>query len=364
MHRSGTSFLAGVLAGMGAAMGDRLLPPDAGNPRGYYEDEMVLAFHKQLLAARVEKRQTRADFLPGPDFDPGWTVAEATKARELVEKSRREGLWGWKEPRTCLFLAQWLEILPQARCVAVYRHPLEVYYSFLKRGDWSALFAPEAVFGACAAYNGAILAARQAHPESFLLLHAQEAFADPATLARRLARFLDLPKNPGNAGSFVREEFTLLPVSREKHALLAAAFPEAAEVYNRMQLAAEKPGVFTPETGPLADSGLLDALSSAARSGAGRELLDAFALPPKTGAAFRAKIAADVEKRIASLSGERDEYVANFNKYKALYENYFSAWQGTERTLAETRRWVDGDLLPKIERWRALLSSQGVPFEE
>jgi hypothetical protein len=364
MHRSGTSFLAGVLAGMGAAMGDRLLPADAGNPRGYYEDEMVLAFHKQLLAARVEKRQTRADFLQGAGFDPAWSDAEASQARELVEKSRREGLWGWKEPRTCLFLAQWLEILPQARCVAVYRHPLEVYYSFLKRGDWSALFAPEAVFAACAAYNGAILAARQAHPGNFLLLHAQEAFADPAELTRRLARFLDLPEIPGNAESFVREEFTHLPVSREKHALLAAAFPAAAEVYDRMQLAADRPGPFAPETGPLTDHGVLNALTSAARSGSGMELLDAFALPPKTGAAFRAKIAADVEKRIASLSGERDEYVANFNKYKALYENYFAAWQGAERTLAETRRWVDGDLLPKIERWRALLSAQGVPFEE
>jgi len=364
MHRSGTSFLAGVLAGMGAAMGDRLLPADAGNPRGYYEDEAILAFHKELLAARMEKRQTRADFLPGPDFNSAWSDEERLKARELVEQSRREVLWGWKEPRTCLFLSQWLELLPQARCVAVYRHPLEVYFSFLKRGDWSALFAPEAIFGACAAYNGAILAAREMHPENFLVLHAQEAFADPPTRARRLARFLGLPENVGNAGSFVREEFTRIPISREKHALLDAAFPEAAQVYDRMQLAAEKSGAFDTEAGPLADPALLCALSSAARAGSGREMIDAFALPAGKAAAARAKIAADVEKRIASLSGERDEYVANFEKYKALYENYFAAWQGSERTLAETRQWVNGDLLPKIERWRALLSAHNVPFEE
>jgi len=151
MHRSGTSYLASVLAGMGVRMGDELLAADRGNPRGYFEDRAILSFHKRLLASRSKGLQTRADFLPGADFNPDWNDGERAEALALVRSLRKDGPWGWKEPRTCLFVQEWLRILPDAACVAVYRHPLDIFHSFLRRGDWSALFAPESVFaaGAC-----------------------------------------------------------------------------------------------------------------------------------------------------------------------------------------------------------------------
>ena len=364
MHRSGTSYLASVLARMEVSMGESLLPADRGNPRGYFEDTSVLAFHKACLAARSRGRQTRADFLPCPDFRPAWSEEERAQARELVGHVAKEGLWGWKEPRTCLFLSEWLCLLPQARCVAVYRHPLDIFHSFLRRGDWSALFAPESVFCAAALYNGAILEAAKAEPERFLILNAGAAFADGAGLARDLALFLDT----GRAAAlpeFASSEFSSLPITETSHALFSAAYPDAAKAYDALQALCPHPVAFAKEGGNLTAESL-PPLAAAARAGAGQALVEAFCLPLAPGelARLKAKIADDVDERIARLSGERDEYFAHFEKYKGLYENYFSAWKETDRTLAETRDWVNRDLLPKIERWRAQLKGLGVPFGE
>ena len=67
------------------------------------------------------------------NFDP--TEKETKEAEALVTRIRRAGLWGWKDPRTCLFLPFWLDRLPDALIVGVFRHPLEVYESHLRRAN-------------------------------------------------------------------------------------------------------------------------------------------------------------------------------------------------------------------------------------
>jgi len=387
MHRSGTSYLASVLAALGVSMGEELLPADAGNPRGYFEDLSVLAFHKKLLSNRMPAGQTRADFLPGVDFDPSWTSEEAGEAEALLSHLAREGFWGWKEPRSCLFLEQWLELMPKARCVAVFRHPLEVYYSFLKRGDWSALFEPESIFDACAIYNDAILAAVKKAPERFLVLDAGLAFADGDALARKLAAFIgaavpDLASLP----EFAAGEFSSLGVVVEQHELMAMAYPAAALAYERMQAVAVEAAEFSSDTAraPLPPA-LMDQVAAAIaaekdarpqsehRSSVGQSMINAFCMNVPAGRLreLRRRIAADVERQHAKVCEERARYITNFEKYKGLYdeffplyENYFQAWKETDRTLQETREWINGDLMPKIERWRAQLTALGVPFQE
>jgi len=155
-------------------------------------------------------------------------------------------------------------------------------------------------------------------------------------------------------------------VSEAAHELFSAAYPGAAAAYEAMQKAAEVPGAFVTEAGGLSDRGFLAGLKAAAAAGAGQSIVEGFcmALPEGRLAALKASIAADVDAKIAELSAQRNEYVANFEKYKALYDNYFTAWQGSDRTLAETRAWIERDLMPKIERWRAQLRGMGVPFDE
>src|ERR1700709_755262 len=66
MHRSGTSFLASLLHGCGCLMGETLLPADAHNRPGYFEDLEFLDLNRRMLAATVlNDRPGHADW--------GWT---------------------------------------------------------------------------------------------------------------------------------------------------------------------------------------------------------------------------------------------------------------------------------------------------
>src|SRR6202035_743232 len=51
MHRSGTSALTGMLHHLGVALGERLMPATADNPRGYLEHIDIVAAHERILSA-------------------------------------------------------------------------------------------------------------------------------------------------------------------------------------------------------------------------------------------------------------------------------------------------------------------------
>src|SRR5436305_8144007 len=61
MHRSGTSLVASYLSTLGIHMGDRLIPADRRNPRGYFEAAAFAELHgRSLGAAPVEGPGPRA----------------------------------------------------------------------------------------------------------------------------------------------------------------------------------------------------------------------------------------------------------------------------------------------------------------
>ena len=109
MHRSGTSLVANYLERCGLDMGEELLPADVGNPLGYYEDVHIHDLHRELLwKAGV------ADAFTVTDADVPVPVDEVfrERAREIVAKRADKPQWGWKEPRTALFLDLWADVLP------------------------------------------------------------------------------------------------------------------------------------------------------------------------------------------------------------------------------------------------------------
>ena len=117
-HRSGTSLLAQLLAAAGLFLGDELMPGAASNPHGHFEDMEVVRLHDRLLADNGRTWQVVDDLLPVVNDDI-WQAMH-----DLVDRRRQHHeLWGFKDPRVCLFLPLWRHVVPEARILVTIRHP-------------------------------------------------------------------------------------------------------------------------------------------------------------------------------------------------------------------------------------------------
>lgn len=239
MHRSGTSYLASLLQALGVFIGDELLGPQKGNPRGHFEQISLLAFHQKLIAARSSwaDRAFDKDMLVCEPFTEPVTDEELARATACIAPLRRPGYWGWKEPRTCLFLGLWQRVLPDLSAVAIYRHPLEVQASLRRRDHWDLPLFPDQAMRAYATYNEAIL---QLPAQRCLVINANAAFADPAQLLRQLCTHFELSANQP-VPEFHPEEFRQLAISRPLHRLCGLIFPRSANCFDRLQQVAAVP---------------------------------------------------------------------------------------------------------------------------
>lgn len=239
MHRSGTSYLARLMQALGVHIGDDLVGPQKGNPRGHFEALSLLTFHQKLLAARVDESRRAFDdgMLVQAPLSVDYSADERQEARALVESLRRPGHWGWKEPRTCLFLDLWGSLLERAGAVIIYRHPLEVHQSLLRREHWDLALFPDQAYRAYTVYNQALMAQ---HFDPAFLFNANAGFADLEALANRLRSTFSL-KDKEPLPAFHAREFHTLPISAPLHRLTALIFPEAAAAFDALQEQADLP---------------------------------------------------------------------------------------------------------------------------
>ncbi|MHC4810307.1 MAG: hypothetical protein ACYTEV_08055 [Planctomycetota bacterium] len=129
MHRSATSLLASMFHRAGLHLGDRLLEPSPSNRPGYFEDREFIAFHDSLLGHLGTTMYLESP--PRGELGP----EHRERGTALIEARHHRDAWGWKDPRTCLFLDFWRSIVPEARYVFVVRRPAEVMDSLRRRGD-------------------------------------------------------------------------------------------------------------------------------------------------------------------------------------------------------------------------------------
>jgi hypothetical protein len=139
MHRSGTSAVAGVISGLGAASPKTPLVPQDDNPRGFFESATLVAAHNDLLASAASRWDDWRQ------FDPLWfRTRESEEHRQkirmlLVEEFGGEPLICIKDPRICRFVPFVCAILAEMnyRPVAVLpvRNPLEVALSLQRRDN-------------------------------------------------------------------------------------------------------------------------------------------------------------------------------------------------------------------------------------
>jgi hypothetical protein len=187
MHRSGTSLAASIVRAAGINMGQRFSAPDVWSQRGYYEDHDFLELHRSMLRSLGE-------------CDKGWTLRYPLNlarewsqcARKLVgEKSVAVNVWGWKDPRTCLFLEFWHAICPNAVFLFVYRPRWEVVYSLLRRGlSIETLSSPTAALQLWIHYNLRILEFARSHPERTLLISMRGLALDAKAMVGRIGELL------------------------------------------------------------------------------------------------------------------------------------------------------------------------------
>ncbi|TXF90948.1 hypothetical protein FUA23_03875 [Neolewinella aurantiaca] len=128
MHRSGTSLMGQWLANCGLHLGEEMLGKSASNKFGHFEDRDFLEFHRALLA------HNNLDYDVGEKMSIEIPTEFEVEAEKLIEaKNNENGQWGWKEPRTCLFLDFWDEKIPGAKSLVIYRDYENVVDSLLRR---------------------------------------------------------------------------------------------------------------------------------------------------------------------------------------------------------------------------------------
>jgi len=117
MHRSGTSLITQWLQRCGLFIGDSLEGPGVGNVQGHFEDIDFLQLHQELL---LKKNYPSSGFINEPF--PALSGHEQQQLKAMIEtKNRQKEEWGWKEPRTCLFLDEYSKLIPSAFYVVVVR---------------------------------------------------------------------------------------------------------------------------------------------------------------------------------------------------------------------------------------------------
>jgi len=227
--RSGTSLIAAMLQSGGLQIGSRLMGPHEGNVRGHFEDMDFYEFHVAVLGAQALGSE---GFVLQPTVPvPGQFVPAA---RALVEARRVVGQpWGWKDPRSTLFLDFWRDLVPEARFLLLFRAPWEVVDSLFRRGDPVFHQKPSHAIKVWLNYNRAVIDFYDRFPEQCLLVESHAAAVAPHRLTEAIAaKFGDHFGTPMNL--FDKALF-LDDTTLHQRSVMGHFFPEALEMYAELR---------------------------------------------------------------------------------------------------------------------------------
>lgn len=132
MHRSGTSLTAAWLDRCGLAIHDgEVVGPTAANPKGHFEDKEFVDLHASAITSVAPGsygwKTYAKDFLL---FD----ACHAERALQLVvSRNSAHTMWGWKDPRTVVFLTSWKLLVPELKVLLVWRPYTQVVASLIRR---------------------------------------------------------------------------------------------------------------------------------------------------------------------------------------------------------------------------------------
>lgn len=127
MHRSGTSTLAGSLEAGGVDLGVTNAS-SFDNVKGNRESRRIMIMHNDLLVRNGGSWHQPIQPLK-------WEPIHYAIRDLVIESYAESAIWGFKDPRTLFTLNGWLDVLPAAELVGIFRHPFFVAESLKRRND-------------------------------------------------------------------------------------------------------------------------------------------------------------------------------------------------------------------------------------
>ena len=149
MHRSGTSCLAGSLERCGLYLG-AISQRAESNPKGFvYELEEVNYLHEEILIANG-----------GTWYLPPTPISVSPHQKQALERTAAQLAkympCGLKDPRVLLLLNTWTEIVDLWTLVGIFRHPVAVARSLVRRHK-NAGWSEEVTYPLWVAYNSELV---------------------------------------------------------------------------------------------------------------------------------------------------------------------------------------------------------------
>jgi len=129
MHRSGTSMLAGSLRQMGLNLGN-INTKAPHNKKGNMEHPAIMHMQENLL-------NSNGGAWDNPPNVITWTKLHLSVRDLFISSFDEENVWGFKDPRTLFTIEGWLEVIPNAEFVGIFRNPSSVVLSLQKRNDFT-----------------------------------------------------------------------------------------------------------------------------------------------------------------------------------------------------------------------------------
>jgi hypothetical protein len=208
MHRSGTSVVSRMLNLLGVYLGtpQSVSDIDANNPKGYWEHRPVVVLNDAILARFGGRWDEPPAFPPSWPHDPRLQDLREKARQLLTEHFEAEPVWGWKDPRTCLTIPFWQDLIGSMRYVMCVRNPGAVVASLTRRDGMSSEKAERLWL----AHIQSSLAHTSGQSRMFVFY--EDIINDWATELRRMAAFIGRPERAedpcvhASVGEFLERE--------------------------------------------------------------------------------------------------------------------------------------------------------------
>lgn len=140
MHRSGTSTITRALQVFGIDLGDKLFPPLAPNPKGYWEDGDILGLNIEMLNFLHHKWQ-QVTQIHDADVLRLEQQGYLLRAVELLRsKLEDKTIFSFKDPRATQLLPFWKQVFMlggwDVSYIIAIRNPLSIVKSLQKRDNF------------------------------------------------------------------------------------------------------------------------------------------------------------------------------------------------------------------------------------